>query len=183
MTTTPAPKSRKRINWAPYLLILPSLVYLALFFAWPMVQGLVLAVREEGALLTLRSDAELTSSIAGQFPRGMQVDILEQQGNPIPPGQAGESSLLTEVWFRIRGEDTDGEVIEGWAPERRIRVRESDAGGKPLSGSVRSILSSSADPLTRVYAEADEDSQVVGQMEARTAVDILGSLVSDPRGK
>ena len=78
MTTASAPKSRKKINWAPYLLILPSLVYLALFFAWPMVQGLILAVREEGALLTLRSEAELTSSIAGQLPRGTQVDILEQ---------------------------------------------------------------------------------------------------------
>jgi multiple sugar transport system permease protein len=173
MITAPAPKSRKRINWAPYLLILPSLVYLALFFAWPMVQGLILAVREEGALLTLRSDAEHSSSIAGQLPRGLQVDILEQQGNPIPPGQVEESSLLTEVWFRIRGEDTEGQAIEGWTPERRIRVRESDESGKPVSGSVRSILSSSADPLTRVYAEADQDSEVLGQMEARTAVEIL----------
>ena len=37
MTTAPAPKARKRMNWAPYLLILPSLLYLALFFGWPMV--------------------------------------------------------------------------------------------------------------------------------------------------
>ena len=173
MTIASAPKARKRINWAPYLLILPSLLYLALFFAWPMVQGLILAVREEGALLSLRADAERNSTIAGQLPRGTQVDILSQQGNQIPPGEPEQGDLLTEVWFRVRGESTDGQLIEGWTPERRIRVRESDASGVPIAGTVRSILSSSADPLTRVYTEADEGSEVVGQMEARAPVEIL----------
>jgi ABC-type sugar transport system permease subunit len=54
MTTTTKPKGRKSVNWAPYVLILPSFVYLALFFAWPMVQGLILAVREERALNAAR---------------------------------------------------------------------------------------------------------------------------------
>jgi hypothetical protein len=164
MTTASRPKSRKKIHWAPYILILPSLIYLALFFAWPMVQGLVLAVREEGALLTFRSDADSNSLGAGQLPRGTQVNILDQQGNQIPPEEPAQDDLLTEVWFRVRGESTGGQVIEGWTPERRIRVRESDANGVPIAGTVRSILSSSADPLTRVYAEADEGSEVVGQM-------------------
>lgn len=174
MTTVSTSKRRKKINWAPYLLILPSLVYLGLFFAWPMVQGLILAVREEGALLTLRSEAERNSTVAGELPRGIQVDILNRQGNPIPPEETGQSNLLTEVWFQVRSEDPEGQIIEGWVPERRIRVRESDESGKPVSGSVRSILSSTADPLTSVYAEADEDSEVLGKLEARTAVEILG---------
>ena len=173
MTTASKPKGRKNINWAPYLLILPSFVYLVLFFGWPMVQGLILAVREERALLTLRSDAEHNSTIAGQLPRGTQVDILGQQGNPIPPGEVAQNDLLTEVWFKIRGQNTEGQTVEGWTPERRIRVRESDANGAPVAGTVRSILSSTADPLTRVHAEADEGSEVVGQMEARTPVEIL----------
>ena len=173
MTSAAPPRVRKKTNWAPYVLILPSLIYLALFFAWPMVQGLILAVREEGALLTLLSDAEHTSVIAGRLPRGTQVDILAQQGNPIPAGEVEQGSVLTEVWFQVRGQNIEGELIEGWTPERRIRVRESDESGKPLSGSVRSILSSTADPLTRIYAEADEGSEVVGQMETRTAVEIL----------
>ena len=177
MTTAPAPKTRKRINWAPYLLILPSLFYLALFFAWPMVQGLILAVREERALLTLRADAERNSTIAGQLPRGIQVEILGQQGNQIPPGEPAQGDLLTEIWFRIRAEAADGQLIEGWAPERRIRVRESDANGIPIAGTVRSILSSSADPLTRVYAEADEGSEVVGQLAARAPVEILEQTI------
>ena len=81
--------------------------------------------------------------------------------------------MITEVWFRVRGQDTEGQSIEGWAPERRVRVRESDANGAPIAGSVRSILASGADPLTRIYAEADEGSEIVGRMEARTSVEIL----------
>lgn len=174
MTTAAKAKGRKNINWAPYILILPSFIYLILFFGWPMIQGLILAVREERALLTLRTDAERNSPIAGQLPRGTQVDILGQQGNQIPQDEVGESDLLTEVWFQIRAEGSDGEPVEGWTPERRIRVRESDANGAPIAGTVRSILSSSADPLTSVYAEADEGSDVVGQLEARAPVEILG---------
>jgi multiple sugar transport system permease protein len=173
MTTASRPKGPNRINWTPYLLILPSLLYLALFFAWPMVQGLILAIREEGALLRLRSEADRNSTISGQLPRGTQVSILNRQGNPIPQEELGQGNLLTEVWFRIRGQDTEGQLIEGWASERRIRVRESDESGKPISGSVRSVLSSTADPLTRIYAEANENSEVLGQMETRTPVEIL----------
>src|SRR5215207_2245155 len=173
MTTASKPKMQKRIDWAPYLLILPSLLYLALFFAWPMVQGLILAVREEGALLTLRSEADIDSLVAGQLPRGTQVGILNRQGNPIPADMLGQSNLITEVWFRVRGQDTDGQSIEGWAPERRIRVRESDPNGAPIAGTVRSILASGADPLTRIYAAADEGSEIVGRMEARSPVEIL----------
>jgi multiple sugar transport system permease protein len=173
MATASAPKTRKNINWAPYLLILPSMLYLALFFAWPMVQGLVLAVQEEGALLTLWSEAASTSTVAGQLPRGMQVDILKQQANPIQAGEEAQGNLLTEVWLRVRGETTDGQVVEGWTPERRIRIRESDASGRPTTGTIRSIISSSADPLTPIYVEATEGSEILGKMEARTAVEII----------
>jgi multiple sugar transport system permease protein len=173
MSTASRTKSRKKINWAPYLLILPSLIYLALFFAWPMVQGLILAVREDGALLTVRAQAERDSAIVGRLPRGTQVNILGRKGNQIPPDEQGQSNLLTETWYRIRGQDTDGQIIEGWTPERRIRVRESDANGTPVAGSVRSILAADADPLTSVYKEANEDSEVMGRMEAQTQVEIL----------
>lgn len=174
MTTATKAKGRKKMNWAPYVLVLPSFLYLILFFGWPMIQGLILAVREGRALLTLRTNAERNSPVAGQLPRGTQVDILGQQGNEIPQGEVGEGDLLTQVWFQVRAEDSSGQPVEGWTPERRIRVRESDANGVPVAGTVRSVLSSSADPLTRVYAEADEGSEVVGQLEARTPVEILG---------
>jgi multiple sugar transport system permease protein len=173
MTTASNVKGPKKRNWTPYLLILPTVIYLALFFAWPMVRGLMLAVQEDNALLILLSEAERGSQAVGRLPRGANVEILAQQGNTIEPGETLPGNVVTEAWFRIRSQDTAGQAIEGWAPERRIRVREQDESGRPTSGTVRSVISSTADPLTSVYSEADEDSQIVGKLEARSAVEIL----------
>jgi multiple sugar transport system permease protein len=154
-------------------LILPSLIYLALFFAWPMVQALTLAFREEGAVLTLRAEAQRDSPLAGQLARGTQVEILDRQGNVIPPEELGQSNLITEVWLRIRAQDSEGRSIEGWAPEARIRVRQTSEDGTPLGGTVRPVLAAGADPLTSIRAEPNENSAVVGKLEASTAVEIL----------
>jgi multiple sugar transport system permease protein len=161
----------KKRNWAPYLLILPSAFYLALFFAWPMMNGLALAVWDEDALLTLHADANQDSSVAGRLPQGTQIEILAQQGNLIPPDEEG--GLLTEVWFQVNGESADGQTVEGWASESRIRVREEAEDGTPVAGSVRTKLGKGADPLTSIYAEPNENSEVVGTLEARTRVEIL----------
>jgi multiple sugar transport system permease protein len=178
MTTAIArARRRKKLNWAPYLLILPSLIYLAMFFAWPMVQGLILAVREDGALLTLREEARRDSPLSGQLARGTQVNILDEQGNTIPAEELGQSNLITETWFQIRAEDTDGQAVEGWAPESRIRVLDEDENGVPVAGSVRPRLGSTADPLTQVHAEPNESSETVGALEARAPVDIVGQTV------
>jgi multiple sugar transport system permease protein len=155
------------------LLILPTLIYLALFFAWPTLRGLTLAVWEEGALLALKGEAERESPASGRLPRGSQVEILSQQGNTIPPEELGQGGLITETWFQIRSQDSGDQPVEGWAPERRIRVREEDESGRPVSGTIRTVLGSSADPLTSVYNEPDEDSEIVGKLEARAPVEIL----------
>jgi multiple sugar transport system permease protein len=177
MKTQEVKKARKKRNWAPYLLILPSVVYLALFFAWPMARGLVLAVWDDEAFLTLRSEAEQDSPIAGQLPHGTQIDILGQQGNLVPQEDLEEGNLITEIWFRINGEDAEGLIIEGWAPETRIRVREEADDGTPLVGSVRTKLGSDVDPLTSVFSEPNENSDVVGKLESRAQVDIVGSTI------
>jgi multiple sugar transport system permease protein len=169
-------KVRKTRNWAPYLLILPSLVYLALFFAYPMVNGLILAVRENGAILTLRAEAQRDSQAAGGLPRGTQIEILDQQGNLIPPGEQGQEGLVTEVWFQIRGQGSGGQMIEGWASEQRIRIQEESADGTPVSGSVRPRLGTNVNPLTQIYAEPNENSEVAGELEPRTPVDILDQV-------
>ncbi len=44
---------RRRWQWEPYLLLLPSTVYLMLFFAWPMTQAFALAFRDEEGRWTL----------------------------------------------------------------------------------------------------------------------------------
>ena len=50
--------ARRRRRWEslPYWLILPTVVYLGLFFVWPMIQGFGLALRDEsGNWTTARS--------------------------------------------------------------------------------------------------------------------------------
>ncbi|MFN3331318.1 MAG: SH3 domain-containing protein [Caldilinea sp.] len=163
---------KKRYNWTPYWLILPSIIYLALFFAWPMVQALTLSVWDSTAQLRLHAEASTRSAIAGSLPRGTQIEVLERQGNVLDPDDLGQSNLRTEVWFHIRGETAEGQVIEGWAPETRIRVRSTDAAGAPTMGTIRPRIGASADPLTSVYSEPSIMSQVVGRLEANTAVTI-----------
>jgi multiple sugar transport system permease protein len=170
-------RRRKKRNWTPYLLILPTIIYLAVFFLWPMGRGLFLSVWDDDALLTLNSEAQLGSPPAGRLPQGTQINILDQQGNFIPPDELDEGSLLTETWFRIRGEDADGEPVEGYTPEARIRVRQEAEDGTPIMGTVRRKLGSDADPLTDVFAEPNENSEVVGRLEAQTEVDIVDQAV------
>ena len=174
MSTMQQTKKRKKINWAPYLLILPSLIYLALFFAWPMVRGLALAVWDDEALLSLQEEASQGSAVAGKLPQGTAVSILDQQGNLVPAEELKESNLQTEIWYQVTGLGVDGQTISGWVPESRIRVRDEAADGTPTGGSVRTRLGSDADPLTTIYAEQNEDSDIVGQLEARTEVSIEG---------
>ncbi|MCB9134501.1 MAG: SH3 domain-containing protein [Anaerolineales bacterium] len=168
----PTPKKNKT-NWAPYLLILPSLIYLLVFFAWPMVSGLFLAVWDDEARVDLYTEASLDSPLAGTLPQGTQIEILAQQGNTVSLEDLAQENLLTEIWYKVSSTDVDGNPIEGWSPETRIRVRETAEDGTPLKGTVRPILGASADPLTNLYAEASVKSEVIGKLEQRVAVTIL----------
>ncbi|MBW7884543.1 MAG: SH3 domain-containing protein [Caldilineaceae bacterium] len=165
--------NKKRRNWAPYLLILPSVIYLALFFAWPMFRALTLSIWDSDAILQLREVASDDGASAGTLPRGTQVTILERQGNVLAEEDLGQSNLITEVWFLIRGEDPDGQLVEGWSQEARVRVREEDEAGRPVSGTIRRKLAADADPLTDLYAEPSVVSEVVGKLDASVRVEIL----------
>jgi multiple sugar transport system permease protein len=176
MKTNRPPGPRSNRNWAPYLLILPTLTYLLLFFAWPMFQGLLLAVREQDAVLTLRAEADRSSQATGRLPQGTAVTILERRGNQVPPEETGQPDQVTETWFQIRGADPSGQTIEGWTPETRVRVLESDENGSPSAGSIRPRIGSE-DPLTGIYAEPNQGSEIVGALEPRTAVEILDQEV------
>jgi len=178
MSTIPQAQGRKKkINWAPYLLILPSLIYLALFFAWPMVRGLTLAVWNDEALLSLQEEASQDSNVTGTLPQGTAVTILDQQGNLVAVEDIDQNNLLTEIWYQVKGQSVDGGEVTGWVSESRIRVREEADDGTPTVGSVRTKLGSDVDPLTTLYAEQNENSDVVGQLEARIQVDITGVSV------
>ncbi|MDT8306049.1 MAG: sugar ABC transporter permease [Anaerolineae bacterium] len=162
-----------RRRWTPYLLLLPTVLFLALFFLYPMVQALKLSVWSENTILALKDEADRESGSAGRLPRGTTVTILDREGNLIPPDESDTTAFLTERWFYVRGDSVEGETIEGWTSDSRIRVREEAADGTPLMGTVRRVLGSGADPLTRLYTEADDDSPLAGQMEANTEVSIV----------
>ena len=166
-------KKRSKINWAPYWLILPTLIYLALFFVWPMFRGLGLAVWNPEAILTLQVEPNQNSDEAGQLPQGTQVNILDQQGNLVASEELAEANIITERWLKIRGEDPDGQTVEGWSSDSRVRVREEDAEGNPTSGSIRRRLGADAEPFTSLYTEPNQNSEVVGQLESGARVEIL----------
>jgi len=177
MTTEPETRKKKKRNWSPYLLILPSLVYIGLFFAWPMARGLVLAVWDDEALLSLHTEAQRDSPEAARLPQGTYITILDRQGNLVSPEELGQANLITETWFKIEAEDADGQTVTGWAPETRIRVREENAEGIPIQGSVRTKLGSNDDPQTTIHAEANANSEVIGKLDARTPVAIQETTV------
>ena len=164
----------KKRNWAPFLLILPSVVYLAVFFAWPMFRAMTLAVWDDAATLQLHQEASSQSPSAGSLPQGAQVAVLDRQGNLLDPAALQDANLQTEIWFQIRGAGPDGQPVAGWAPEARVRVRESDAEGRPLAGTIRRKLAGDADPLTDVFATPSQVAQITGKLEASAAVEILG---------
>ena len=65
---------RRRRRWEvlPYWLILPSVVYLAVFFVWPMIQGFGLALRDEdgwtfSAVDTMVHDADFSKAMSFTF--------------------------------------------------------------------------------------------------------------------
>lgn len=162
----------KKRNWAPYWLILPSLIYLLLFFAYPMVQGLSLSIWDKDAKLELHAAATSASESVGELPRGSQVAILERQANVLEADVAAAENLVTEIWYLVQAEDVDGQPIEGWTSESRVRVREEDETGRALAGTIRRKLASGADPLTEVYAAPSGVSEVIGKLDANAAVAI-----------
>lgn len=167
--------SRRR--WTPFLLILPTVLYLAFFFLWPMVQALKLAVWSEDSVLVLQEEPSRDSGSSGRLPQGTRVSILSREGNTIAPDEPLTTASITERWFFVRGDSVDGDTIEGWVSESRIRVREEAADGIPVMGTVRRVLGSGADPLTTLYTTADDDSAPAGKMEANSEVAIAETTV------
>ena len=131
MTSDSRTQNRKqrrnpRFNWTPYLLILPSLIYLAVFFAWPMVRGLNLAVREDGAALELLGKAQRdspaipadlselsswTDSIAPQVviaDKALRV-AAKTEHNEVPKIIASLQALRDLYWNAKFGEDDNRE--------------------------------------------------------------------------
>ena len=71
---------KNRNRWVPYILIAPSLLYLALFFAYPMVQSLQLAFTSSEQAATLRAEPRNEAAVTGTLPMQTDVQVLERAG-------------------------------------------------------------------------------------------------------
>ncbi|MDJ0769693.1 MAG: sugar ABC transporter permease [Ilumatobacter sp.] len=165
------PRRPWRRKIVPYLLIAPTVIYLAMFFAYPMYEGLRLAIYDDEAELPLIDEASLDGDEVARVEQGTPVAVLGQQGNLLAEETEG-GDLLTELWFLVEGEQADGSVVEGWVSEARVRVREEAGDGTPIGGTIRPQLAAGADPFTEIRDEPNENAAAVGQLDERAPIDI-----------
>ena len=62
-TEEEAPRRKRRRNLAPYLLLLPSVIFLLAFFLWPMVQALIMAFQTGQGAFTLDNFRTMVNDI------------------------------------------------------------------------------------------------------------------------
>ncbi|MBI5669114.1 MAG: sugar ABC transporter permease [Chloroflexi bacterium] len=109
----------KKIGLTPYLLLLPSLIYLLLFFAYPMVQSLQLALRREGQYLHLRAEAKEEAAPTGTVAMQTDVTVLDRvRGEELLPN--GRTRPV--YWFLVEGPDTSGVPVQGWVSQRDVFI-------------------------------------------------------------
>ena len=103
----------------PYLLLLPSLLYLLLFFAYPMVESLQLAFRREGQYLPVRAEPNDTAAVVGTLAMQTDVAVLgrERLEETLPNGRT-----RPYYWFQIEGPDAAGQTVQGWVGQRDIFI-------------------------------------------------------------
>lgn len=107
-------------GWLPYLLVLPTLLYLAIFFAYPMVSALQLAVQADIRYLNLREEPDdAAERLPGTIAMQTVVDIVDRE--------RGEEELASGrtrpiFWYLVEAETVDGETVTGWVNQRNIFV-------------------------------------------------------------
>ncbi len=109
----------KKIGLTPYLLLLPSLLYLVLFFAYPMVQSLQLALRREGQFLHLRAEAQEDAAFTGTLLMQTDVTVLDRvRGEELLPN--GRTRPI--YWFFVEGLDTSDTPVQGWVSQANVFI-------------------------------------------------------------
>ncbi len=109
----------KKIAWTPYLLLLPSLLYLALFFAYPIVQAFQLAFTKNVDYLSVRAEASPDSASAGSLAMQTIVTVVDRtrQEETLPNGVKRPI-----YWFKIEAQDPSGKVVQGWVSQRNVFI-------------------------------------------------------------
>ncbi|MCL4879420.1 MAG: sugar ABC transporter permease [Anaerolineae bacterium] len=109
----------RKLHWTPYLLLLPSMIYLTLFFAYPMVASLQLAFRKDVQYLKLREEPESDAAETGTLAMQTAVAVLDRMRleETLPNGRTRPI-----YWFRVQAEDTEGTTVEGWVNQENIFI-------------------------------------------------------------
>ncbi len=132
---------RRQINWAPYLLLLPSTLFLVIFFAWPMFRSLTLAFYAEEVILNINAEPSRDSARVGQLHQSDQTELVSDRGIALDlTGMTEEEidALEPEYWYFIQWTDEEGATHTGWVPESYIREDETTIeGGIATAGTVR----------------------------------------------
>jgi multiple sugar transport system permease protein len=100
-------------------LLLPSLIYLALFFAYPMVQAFQLAFSKNVDYLSLRADPQPDAPATGRLAMQTVATITErlQREETLPNGVKRPI-----FWFKVAATDPDGASVQGWVSQRNVFI-------------------------------------------------------------
>ncbi len=117
----------------PYLLVLPTMLYLIIFFAYPMISALGLAVTGETQYLTLRTEPDPLSQATGTLAMQTVVEITDRTRaeETLPNGRT-----RPVYWFLVTANDLEGESVTGWAIQQDLFVesRTESTTGRVNSG-------------------------------------------------
>jgi len=108
-----------RNKWLPYILLAPSLLYLAAFFLYPMVQSFQLAFTREGQFLNLRAEPNPDAPSTGTAALQTVVNVIErsEEEETLPNGQK-----RPVFWFKVQTTDESGNTVEGWVSQRNVFI-------------------------------------------------------------
>lgn len=159
-----------RAQLIPYILILPSLFYLFLFFGWPMLNAVGLSVRRESQILEVLAEPEPDSEITGRITIGSPITITGYQLD-FRELQQGRSEDV--YWYAISGTGEDGDIVTGWAVEESL-----DECCRPRSTRDGRILQTGLDAETLpIYENPSIDAAMVGE------IDLTNSRIQNERLK
>lgn len=146
---------QNRRKLTPYILLLPTLLYLILFFAYPMISSLQLALRDEVNYLNLRAEADENAGQVGTLDMQTEVAISDRirEEETLPNGRTRPI-----YWFYVTGEDINGETVSGWANQRDIFVEsrtESETGRIVNGEPVKAWTTSAVETMLNDYRFGD----------------------------
>jgi multiple sugar transport system permease protein len=137
-------------KWIPYLLLLPSLLYLLLFFLYPMVQSFQLAFTREGQFLNLRVEPDSAAASTGTIPLQTVVTVIDRtEGEETLP--SGQQRPI--FWFQVQATDETGSLIEGWVNQRNLFIENRRTSETARVTSGESVREWTTDHLTRVLTD------------------------------